>query len=247
MFTGLIEEVGQVLSVDQSAAGSRIAVGAKMILADARQGDSIAVDGVCTTVVALTNESFCFEASPETLSKTTLAGCEVGTRVNLERPLKPTDRLGGHFVTGHVDGTALVISKIQDGLSWVYHFRVANPELAALLIPKGSVAVNGISLTVNEVQGNVFSVAIIPHTHAHTNIGDIEPDDRVNIEMDLLGKYVQRLLPGMHQGVSSDVAGGPAINDPVKQLGNTRIHTGAWFNLDSQRPESTKSDPASVQ
>ncbi len=222
MFTGLIEEVGQVAAIDTTDEGSRLTVSAQMVLDGVRLGDSIAVDGVCTTVVEFTGDSFAIEASPETLSKTTFGQLRPGSRVNLERPLTPVSRLGGHFVTGHVDGTAVLISREQEGISQVCHFRLLDETLAPLLVPKGSVAVNGISLTVNMVKNLVFSVALIPHTLAHTNIGDCQLDSVVNIETDLLGKYVQRLLE----------TGG---ENP--EAGRSRIHTGIWFNLEKAPEE----------
>lgn len=196
MFTGLIEEVGIVASVKADASGSRIAVNAAKILTHIQLGDSIAVDGACMTVVAFDANSFTFEASPESLSKTSLGAFQPGRRVNLERPLTPESRIGGHYVTGHVDGLGKVISRQTQGNSIIFMFEVPTPEMAALLVPKGSIAVLGISLTVNTVTQNRFSVAIIPHTLNHTNLGDYHPGDSVNLETDLLGKYVQRLLAG---------------------------------------------------
>jgi len=230
MFTGLIEEVGDIRVVDATAAGSRVVVGAQIVLADAGLGDSIAIDGVCTTVVALDEASFTIEASPETLSKTTLKYLQPGRKVNLERPLTPNARIGGHFVTGHVDGTASVLAKFQEGNSWIYRFKLDQPELALYFIEKGSVAVNGISLTVNTIQGDVFSVAIIPHTLTHTNLDAFAPgieasEDTVNIETDMLGKYVQRML----------AVGNPAAEmlrstpkDNSKPYGS-KINSGLWF------------------
>lgn len=194
MFTGLIEEVGTVSTVESSSQGSRISVLAQRVLQNVQLGDSIAVDGACMTVVAFDVQSFSFEASPESLSKTNFSGFKPGRRVNLERPLTPTSRIGGHYVTGHVDGLATLVSSTPQGNSFILEFAVDTPELAELLVPKGSVTILGISLTVNTVAKNRFSVAIIPHTLAHTNLGDYLPGDQVNIETDLLGKYVRRLL-----------------------------------------------------
>lgn len=194
MFTGLIEEVGAVSVVESSSQGSKITVSARQVLENVQLGDSIAVDGACMTVIAFNAAGFTFEASPESLSKTNLSAFLAGRRVNLERPLTPSSRIGGHYVTGHVDGMATLISKTPQGNSIILEFKVDGPDLAELMIPKGSVAVLGISLTVNTVTKNRFSVAIIPHTLSHTNLGDYQPGDRVNIETDLLGKYVRRLL-----------------------------------------------------
>lgn len=194
MFTGLIEDVGTVEAVQTTPAGSRMTVAAKAVLAGMALGDSIAVDGACMTVVACDAERFSFEVSPESLSKTIMERYQPGTRVNLERPLTPTSRLGGHFVTGHVDGQIELLDKQPVGNSWVYRFRVLDRTLVPLLIQKGSVAVSGISLTVNDLQADTFSVALIPHTLAHTTLETVEAGARLNVEMDLLGKYVQRLL-----------------------------------------------------
>jgi len=259
MFTGLIEEVGTVLAVDQSNEGSRISVSAEHILKNVQLGDSIAIDGACMTVVSFDDQSFTFEASPESLAKTNLSRFKPGRRVNLERPLTPSSRIGGHYVTGHVDGMAALVSKTPQGNSIILEFEVDAPELAELLIPKGSVAVLGISLTVNTVQNHRFSVAIIPHTLSHTNLDDYEPGDRVNIETDLLGKYVRRLMSGRitqqsepNVDVTETVSSYPnrlplemggmidapslvpamnTLNRPSVPTG-TNIRTGSWFNHD---------------
>ncbi|WP_303673601.1 riboflavin synthase [Vampirovibrio chlorellavorus] len=200
MFTGLIEEVGCIAQVETNAAGSRIRVQARRILENVALGDSIAVDGACMTVIAFDDGSFSFEASPESLSKTNFSSFQPGKRVNLERPLTPSSRIGGHYVTGHVDGLAKVLSREVQGNSIVFTFEVPSEAMAALLVPKGSVAILGISLTVNTVSENRFTVAIIPHTLSHTNLGDYQPGNAVNIETDLLGKYVQRLMSGQQAG-----------------------------------------------
>lgn len=226
MFTGLIEEIGMIAAVEQTAAGSRLSIEAKTVLSDAKLGDSIAIDGVCTTVIALDNDTFTIEASPETLAKTTFKYLTPGKRVNLERPLTPTSRIGGHFVTGHVDGTASVIARFEEGNSWIYRMLLDQPELGVYLIPKGSIAVSGISLTVNTVEEKagktIFTVAIIPHTLTHTSLGDYQPgteahQDTVNIECDMLGKYVARLL-------ANTTAQPRETTHPKSQL-----HTGVWF------------------
>ncbi len=196
MFTGLIEEIGVIAAVARTDAGSRIQVQAAKVLEQVQLGDSIAVDGACMTVVSFDAQSFCFEASPESLSKTNFSSFKPGKRVNLERPLTPLSRIGGHYVTGHVDGLGRVISREPQGNSVIFTFEVPTADMAALLVPKGSVSVLGISLTVNTVQQNRFSVAIIPHTLSHTTLGDYQPGDAVNLETDLLGKYVQRLMAG---------------------------------------------------
>ncbi|MBK8189129.1 MAG: riboflavin synthase [Vampirovibrionales bacterium] len=238
MFTGLIEEVGVVQAVDASPAGSTITVSARDVLQDADIGASIAIDGVCTTIVAKTLGAFTIEASPETLSKTTFGDYRSGVRVNLERPLRPADRIGGHFVSGHVDGRARVVSVQEDGISFIYHFRLLDPALASYFIEKGSVAVDGISLTVNTIEGLVFSVAIIPHTLSHTSLGDRAPDTLVNIETDLIGKYIKRLVETGALGALNSAVGASSTPlwgtpmGPSQTIGKSTLHAGGWFNLE---------------
>lgn len=261
MFTGLIEEVGVIATVESSNEGSRITVAAAKILENVQLGDSIAVDGACMTVVAFDKDTFSFEASPESLSKTNFSTFKPGKRVNLERPLTPVSRIGGHYVTGHVDGLATVISREPQGNSHVFTFAVDTPELAELLVPKGSVTILGISLTVNTVAKNRFSVAIIPHTLAHTNLDDYQPGDRVNIETDLLGKYVRRLVvertaqpdgddlissyptrlevePGVSLDAPSLVPAIQSLNRPNTSAPamptGSNIRSGSWFNHDPE-------------
>lgn len=252
MFTGLVEgcvtlEASVPLQGDDGAAGVRWTVSAQdmsQLLTEARVGDSMALNGVCTTITTLpTPTSFTVELSPETLQKTTFAQARVGQTFNVERPLKVGDRLGGHWVSGHVDSTARVIDRLQDGISWVFYFRINNPADACLLIPKGSVTIDGVSLTVNTVEGPVFSVAIIPHTWEQTTFHTLMPDDSVNIEFDLLGKYVRQLMgtalvPSEAATAGAGVAPGVTPFAPsrtgVEQYGPSRIHTGSWFNQPGQ-------------
>lgn len=195
MFTGLVQQVGSVASVDHQLLGSRLSIQLSEYWPLAL-GESIAVDGVCTTVVSfdLKKSDFQVELSPETISKTTLGMLQPGEPVNLEKPLTLSEPLGGHFVTGHVDGLATILSRRQEGMSWIYEFQLADSSLACYLLQKGSIAVSGISLTVNTVDMDRFSVAIIPYTLDHTHLGRKSVGDSVNVEMDLLGKYVERLL-----------------------------------------------------
>lgn len=193
MFTGLIETLGKVANVTPLSGGLQLTIAAPDILQDAKLGDSIAINGACTTVIALTPETFTIEASPETLSKTNFGLLKIGQQVNIERPLTPQSRLGGHYVTGHVDGLATLLDRSRQGISWVMTFEVQDPDMARLLVPKGSVALDGISLTVNTVADCQFTVAIIPHTMTHTNLGEVAVGETVHVETDLLGKYVQKL------------------------------------------------------
>jgi riboflavin synthase len=191
MFTGIITDIGRIVAVERRGdLRARIATGYDTDGID--MGASIACDGVCLTVVALGPDWFEVEISAETLSKTNLEGWRADRRVNLERALKVGDELGGHIVSGHVDGVAEVVGKRAEGDSTRLTFRA--PEgLAGFIAPKGSVALNGTSLTVNEVAGREFGVNLIPHTKSATTWGEVEVGDRVNLEIDTLARYVARL------------------------------------------------------
>jgi len=219
MFTGLIEAVGHIQSIQQTPAGCTLVVHAPDILDGVQLGDSIAIDGVCTTVVAFTPQTFTIEASPETLSKTVMGQYQPNSRVNLERPLLPTSRLGGHFVSGHVDGLARLVLTRPEGISTVYRFALQTPEQAVYLIPKGSIAISGISLTLNTVEDAQFEVAIIPHTLAHTNMGSFRTGDLVNIETDMIGKYLYRFY--QQQQPDSAAASSPIDSGFLAQHGFT--------------------------
>jgi len=190
MFTGLIEDVGRVTAREQMPGGVRLRI-ATALAADLSAGDSISHNGVCLTVVAAGDGEIATEVSPETLRVTSLGALEPGGLVNLERPLRADSRLGGHFVLGHVDATGEVRAVVQEGE--FYRIAIAYPPaLAPLLIPKGSVAVDGISLTVAALGEASFDVQIIPFTWEHTNLRAVRPGSPVNLEADVLGKYVLR-------------------------------------------------------
>lgn len=204
MFTGLVEGQGTIAKVQPLEVGLRLTIAPDddcFSAADTALGDSISICGCCLTVVAKDSASFDFEAGEETLSKTTLGTFRQGTRVNLERSLLPSSRLGGHFVQGHVDGTAKVLSVNPDGEWTTIWFAPAEAQ-RRLLVSKGSVAVDGVSLTVVDVSDAGFSVALIPHTLAVTTLGKLQAGDLVNIENDILGKYVDHLLAARLSGVS---------------------------------------------
>ncbi len=192
MFTGLVEAVGRVASLDDNAGGRRLLV-ETLLAEELAQGDSIAVNGVCLTVVSRTGAGFCADLSPETLRVTTLGEWKTGRRVNLERPLRADQRLGGHFVLGHVDAVTEVSAIQADGDSYWMEFTLPF-ALRALLIPKGSVTLDGISLTLAALGDRDFGVQIIPHTWTHTALSDLTPGAAVNIEADVLGKYVARMM-----------------------------------------------------
>ena len=194
MFTGIIEETGRVLEMRRSVAGARLIVAASEVLTDLVLGGSVSVNGCCLTAVSRDSGEFAADLSPETLAKTNLGDLEPGSIVNLERPLLPTARLSGHFVLGHVDGTGRVeaLDPVGDG-NWWLNVRVPD-ALAPLLVYKGSVAVDGVSLTVASLRESVMGIAIIPHTFEATALKSAKPGDAVNIECDVLAKHVQRLL-----------------------------------------------------
>lgn len=196
MFTGIVTALGTLREVQPIGGGHdmRLVIGvAPEFLAGATLGCSIACSGVCLTAVELSADSFSVDASAETLSKTTLGRWRAGGRVNLERSLKLGDELGGHLVSGHVDGVGEVLSATPENASVRWRFRVPM-ALAPHIAAKGSIAVDGVSLTVNEVDGNEFGVNIIPHTAAVTSFGTLQPGDAVNIEIDTLARYVARLM-----------------------------------------------------
>jgi riboflavin synthase len=196
MFTGLVEDRGIVREIQADGAGIRLVIGLPEWMRDGCGiGASIAINGCCLTVIEVDDETFAFQAGEETLSKTDLGRLVVDDVVNLERSLPVDGRLGGHFMQGHVDGVGVVDSIRQDG-DWIcMAFRVAE-ELAELMVPKGSVAVDGVSLAVVNVGEDLFDVALIPHTLDVTTLGVRKVGDEVNIETDILGKYVQKLLAG---------------------------------------------------
>ncbi|MBM4160022.1 MAG: riboflavin synthase [Ignavibacteria bacterium] len=193
MFTGLVEEEGTVEKIERRRGSVFFTLRGKKKVRNLKINDSIAVNGTCLTVIRAGRMWFRVQAVEETLCKTNLGELREGDRVNLERPLSPGDRLGGHFVLGHVDGIG-VVTRIQTRKSsWMFWFRVTR-RLARYLIPVGSVAINGVSLTVASLRGNEFGISIIPHTMEVTTFGSLNVGDRVNIEFDMLGKYVERLL-----------------------------------------------------
>jgi riboflavin synthase len=192
MFTGIVEERGVVREVR----GSRLAVGCRTVTSDAEVGASVSVNGVCLTVVERSEGHLAFDVSEETLRRTSFARLSEGDPVNLERPLTLASRLGGHIVQGHVDGVGEVVEVApgKDGAAWV---TIRAPkDLRRYLVDKGSVCVDGVSLTVAALDGDTFAVALIPHTLAATTLGSARPSDPVNLEVDVIAKYVQALLEG---------------------------------------------------
>lgn len=193
MFTGIIEAVGNIRDVKGSEDGLSIHVSVPPSFDDIKIGDSIAVNGVCLTAKSVSRGSFTADVSAETMRKTAFGRLRAGVKVNLERALRLSDRLGGHIVTGHIDGTARLKARRDEGESVKLTFSLGN-ELLRYVINKGSIAIDGTSLTVNEVGDGIFTVNIIPHTAINTAILDKIAGDEVNIEVDIIGKYVERLL-----------------------------------------------------
>lgn len=193
MFTGIIEEVGTIEQMKQSGEAIVFTIGAKKILEDVKLGDSIAVNGVCLTVTSFTNRSFTVDVMPETVRATSLHTLTRGSKVNLERAMAANGRFGGHFVSGHVDGIGEIIRKEPVANAVYYEIKVTK-TLRNYMILKGSVAVDGTSLTIFGLTDDTFTISLIPHTRAETILGDKQVGDIVNIECDVIGKYVEQFL-----------------------------------------------------
>jgi riboflavin synthase len=193
MFTGIIEELGSVSSLETHEKGARIRIAAEIVTSDTKDGDSIAVNGVCLTALDVSAGSFDADVSQETLDRTTLGRLSPDTPVNLERAVTPTTRLGGHIVQGHVDGTGTFISATPSGDFWTVRIGFP-PEMAKYFVYKGSVAIEGISLTIATLGDDHFEFAIIPKTWELTNLSSLQPGDPVNLEADVIAKYVERLI-----------------------------------------------------
>jgi riboflavin synthase len=194
MFTGLVEDVGVIVFAERRSDAVVLGVRPQRIpLADLAVGESMCHNGACLTVTEVAADGYRVLAGGETLARTTLGSLGVGGRVNLERSMRVGDRLGGHWVTGHIDGTGELVSRTDLGSNLVLAFRPP-PQLLRYIVEKGSIAVAGVSLTVNAVDAATFSVAIIPHTRDHTTLGDLAAGDRVNLEADILAKHVEKLV-----------------------------------------------------
>ena len=203
MFTGIIESLGKVANLERLGESVRLTVSAGSIAEDVRVGDSVAINGVCLTVTSAQGPQVTFDVVHETMRKTSLGGLQIGSSVNLERALSASGRLDGHIVQGHVDGTGRIASIRPVGNSW-YVYVDAAPELMRYIVTKGSVAVDGISLTVAESADRTFALSIIPHTWENTTLHDRRAGDTVNIETDIIGKYVEKLLGGHIAGIDRE-------------------------------------------
>ena len=193
MFTGLIEEIGIISSVVKQSQGAVISVTCSKILDDLKLGDSVAVDGACQTVVKLRTNGFDVEAAKETLDLTTFKDFQTGRKVNLERAMPANGRFGGHIVSGHVDGFGIFKRKTNQGLADVYYFEAPN-NVAKYIIYKGSICINGVSLTVASIEGNIFTVSVIPTTLKETNLPNLNTGDKINLESDIFAKYVEKFV-----------------------------------------------------
>ncbi|QYU68262.1 riboflavin synthase [Leptolyngbya sp. 15MV] len=197
MFTGIIEELGRVSALNENAGGVRISIAANYITEDIHPGDSIAVNGVCLTVLCPDADGFSADVSPETLKVTTIGSLGIGSLVNLERAVAPSGRLGGHIVQGHVDGMGTFLGAVPFGDFWTVHIGFPS-ELGRYFIHKGSVAVEGISLTIAALSNEAFEIAVIPKTWEMTSLSALNAGDPVNLEVDMVAKYIERLLE--HRG-----------------------------------------------
>lgn len=202
MFTGIIEETGTIKNISARPDSARIEINAGLVLNDAKLGDSIAVNGVCLTVVDLTANSFAADVSAETLRRTSLKQARAGTKVNLERPMMPSSRFGGHIVQGHVDGVGEFVDAKPEGDGWIVRVSFPN-ELSRYIVEKGSITVDGISLTVAALGANWFEIAVIPHTWKVTNLSSLKRGSTVNLEVDIIAKYVERMLQPHAKAASS--------------------------------------------
>jgi len=196
MFTGIIEEVGVVEALQAQAAGARLRVRCRTVLEDTRNGASVSANGVCLTAIDCRADSFSADLAPETLRRSNLGDLRAGSLVNLERPLSPSGRLSGHIVQGHVDGTGELVALDQlGGENWWLRARVP-AELDRYLVFKGSISIDGISLTIAVLEGLELAVTIIPHTYQNTNLRSRRPGDRLNLECDVIAKYVEKMMGG---------------------------------------------------
>ncbi|MCX6252112.1 MAG: riboflavin synthase [Bacteroidetes bacterium] len=204
MFTGIIEEIGTIREIRLSSTSAQLTIAARDILSDMKVGDSINTDGVCLTVTSFTTVSFTADVMPETMKRSGLSALRPGSRVNLERALRLSDRLGGHLVSGHIDDTGNILKTWKDENAIWFSFSIEK-HLLKYIVEKGSVAIDGISLTVARVDDHSFDVSVIPHTQLVTLILAKSPGNMVNIECDLIAKYIEKLLPGNNEGKKLDM------------------------------------------
>ena len=203
MFTGIIEEIGMINNIQHGPKSAVIEVKAATVIEGTKLGDSISTNGACLTVIELSDSVFKVEAMNETLERTNLGELTVGSKVNLERAMQLGERLGGHMVSGHIDGTGVIVSMRQEDIAWWVEI-TCDANLMRYIIEKGSIAIDGISLTVAKVHANSFEVSIIPHTKDHTTLLSKAVNDKVNLENDLVGKYIEQFTMGTVSSMSLD-------------------------------------------
>ena len=211
MFTGIIEEIGTVNSTNMAKGSGELKIGACLILDDAKLGDSIAVNGVCLTITRINGSEISFDVSAETLRRSNLGGLKRGDRVNLERALAVGGRFGGHMVSGHIDGTGTLLAKKDEGNAIIFTFK-APPEIMHFLIEKGSIAIDGISLTISALSSDSFNVAVIPHSLQQTTLGNNKIGTTVNLENDLVAKYIEKLTQPRNAENDPSQSGGLSLN-----------------------------------
>ncbi len=220
MFTGLVEELASIVRIDVRQTGANVELRAKHIMDDMHLGDSIAVNGVCLTVVHFTDTTFTLDAVPETLRKTNLGRLKPGQKVHVERAMRADGRFGGHFVSGHIDGVGIIRSRKQEGIATVLTIGSA-PNVIRYIVEKGSVCVDGVSLTVMDVSQDAFRISLIPHTGSATTLGEAPVGTEVNLECDVLAKYVEKLL-GKGQGQPGK-AGATTLEQSEESLGHRTL------------------------
>ncbi|HLL99675.1 MAG TPA: riboflavin synthase [Pyrinomonadaceae bacterium] len=216
MFTGIIEELGKISSIEKHTGGARIKISAGIVTKDTGEGDSIAVNGVCLTALNVSGDSFAADVSEETLKISTLGVLKIGSAVNLERAVTPSTRLGGHIVQGHVDARGSFLAAAKQGDFWTV--RIGFPaDLARYLVYKGSISVEGVSLTIAALTDSYFEIAVIPKTWELTNLSTLKPGDEVNLEADVIAKYVERILK--FERNSTGGSGSGITMEKLKELG----------------------------
>ena len=205
MFTGIVEELGQVQEIEPKSSGMGFSISAKLVMDDLNLGDSISINGVCLTVAQITDKKFNLDLVPETLDKSNLGELNEGDYVNLERAMKASDRFGGHILQGHVETLGVILDKQQQGDNVLLSVGL-DPEWIRFCIPKGSIALDGISLTIANIEANIIEIALIPHTLENTTLGLKTKSDTLNIETDIIGKYVDRLLTFDEENTEVDLS-----------------------------------------
>ncbi len=216
MFTGIVEEIGKMQSLKSHGEMTKLKIKAEKVIEDLELGDSIATNGVCLTVTEFDQNSFTADVMPETVKKTNLRNLKPGSKINLERAMTPTKRMGGHLVTGHIDGVGTLVEKKKDHQALIYTFNVSK-ALSRYMVEKGSIAIDGVSLTIIDVEEEWFSIGLIPHSADQTILGSANKGDEVNLEVDIIAKYVEKLL-GKKEEVQDESNSGLSLEN-LRELG----------------------------